>query len=494
MPQFAGLSQLFMGDSPIWYKRFILLCLLVNPLLLWSVGPFVTGWILVAQFIFTLTMALKCYPLQSGGLLALEAVLLGMTTPEHVYHETVLNFEVILLLVFMVAGIFFMREFLLVLFTRLLLHVRSRQQLALSVCFISALLSAFLDALTVTAVLITVCVGFYTVFYAVATGRPFHHDQRDAHPFKDEYQQDLADFRQMLCSLVMHGAVGTALGGVCTMVGEPQNLLIAERMNWSFVQFFLEMAHVTVPVLIVGLGCCLVLEHFKLFSFNTSLPQSVRDILQEDDTQRRLKQDMATYMRLWVQGGGLILLILALSFHVASVGLIGLSLIVLLTTFGGITKEHQLGRAFEEALPFTALLVVFFAVVAVINDQRLFYPVMEWVLQLDSQWRAPVFYLANGALSAFSDNVFVATTYINELHGALQRGEVTMEEMNRLAVAINTGTNIPSIITPNGQAAFLFLLTSPLAPLIRLSYLRMVFMALPYGIVLGAVGFIANFL
>jgi NhaB family Na+:H+ antiporter len=49
-----------------------------------------------------------------------------------------------------------------------------------------------------------------------------------------------------------------------------------------------------------------------------------------------------------------------------------------------------------------------------------------------------------------------------------------------MAVAINTGTNIPSIATPNGQAAFLFLLTSALAPLIRLSYFRMVWMALPY--------------
>ena len=27
----------------------------------------------------------------------------------------------------------------------------------------------------------------------------------------------------------MHGAVGTALGGVCTIVGEPQNLLIATK-------------------------------------------------------------------------------------------------------------------------------------------------------------------------------------------------------------------------------------------------------------------------
>jgi NhaB family Na+:H+ antiporter len=59
---------------------------------------------------------------------------------------------------------------------------------------------------------------------------------------------------------------------------------------------------------------------------------------------------------------------------------------------------------------------------------------------------------------------------------------------DQLAVAINTGTNMPSVATPNGQAAFLFLLTSALAPLIRLSYGRMVIMALPYTLVLGGVG------
>ncbi|KOO11645.1 hypothetical protein AKJ18_28060, partial [Vibrio xuii] len=47
---------------------------------------------------------------------------------------------------------------------------------------------------------------------------------------------------------------------------------------------------------------------------------------------------------------------------------------------------------------------------------------------------------------------------------------------------------LPSVATPNGQAAFLFLLTSTLAPLIRLSYGRMVIMALPYTIVLAIVG------
>ena len=63
--------------------------------------------------------------------------------------------------------------------------------------------------------------------------------------------------------------------------------------------------------------------------------------------------------------------------------------------------------------------------------------------------------------------------------------------LDQLAVAINTGTNLPSVATPNGQAAFLFLLTSALAPLIRLSYGRMVIMALPYTLVLGGVGLAA---
>jgi NhaB family Na+:H+ antiporter len=54
------------------------------------------------------------------------------------------------------------------------------------------------------------------------------------------------------------------------------------------------------------------------------------------------------------------------------------------------------------------------------------------------------------------------------------------------------GTNAPSVATPNGQAAFLFLLTSALAPLIRLSYLEMVKLALPYTIVMSLTGVLAT--
>ena len=134
--------------------------------------------------------------------------------------------------------------------------------------------------------------------------------------------------------------------------------------------------------------------------------------------------------------------------------------------------------------------------VSVIADQGLFAPIINYVLAQNTDIQAPIFFVANGVLSAISDNVFVATIYINEIKEALDANIITRAQFDDLAVAINTGTNIPSIATPNGQAAFLFLLTSSLAPLIGLSYMKMVKMALPYTIVLSIVGFVAvvNFL
>jgi NhaB family Na+:H+ antiporter len=192
-----------------------------------------------------------------------------------------------------------------------------------------------------------------------------------------------------------------------------------------------------------------------------------------------------------MQGVIAVWLIVGLALHLAPVGLIGLSVIILATCFTGVTEEHKIGHAFEEALPFTALLAVFFAVVAVIIDQQLFTPVITWVLTYEGNMQLVMFYLANGLLSMVSDNVFVGTVYITEIQKALTAGTITRDQFDLLAVAINTGTNLPSVATPNGQAAFLFLLTSALAPLVRLSYGRMVIMALPYTIVLTIVGLLA---
>ncbi|MEK9713950.1 MAG: sodium/proton antiporter, partial [Thalassolituus sp.] len=146
----------FLGNAPVWYKKTIIGFLLANIVLVYTAGPAVTGWLLILEFIFTLAMALKCYPLQPGGLLAIEAVFLGLVTPEVIYHEAITNFPVILLLMFMVAGIFFMKDLLLFVFTKILLGVRSKVLLSLLFSIVSAFLSAFLDALTVTAVLISV--------------------------------------------------------------------------------------------------------------------------------------------------------------------------------------------------------------------------------------------------------------------------------------------------------------------------------------------------
>jgi NhaB family Na+:H+ antiporter len=127
-----------------------------------------------------------------------------------------------------------------------------------------------------------------------------------------------------------------------------------------------------------------------------------------------------------------------------------------------------------------------------IHDLHLFSPVVQWVLTLPHDIQPRAFFLANGLLSAISDNVFVATVYINEVRAAFDAGEISRERFDMLAVSINTGTNLPSVATPNGQAAFLFLLTSALAPIIRLGYLRMVVMALPYTVVLTIVGYLAQ--
>jgi NhaB family Na+:H+ antiporter len=482
----------FLGHAPVWYKQAILAFLFINPVLLFTVGPFITGWVLIAQFIFTLAMALKCYPLQPGGLLALEAIALGMASPDIVLREVDANLEVILLLMFMVAGIYFMKNMLLFVFTKVLLKVHSKLLLSLMFSVLAAVLSAFLDALTVTAVLISVAVGFYTVYHKVASGKHYdvEHDHGDDDSIKEDSRRaDLEQFRAFLRSLLMHGAVGTALGGVMTMVGEPQNLLIANVMGWNFIEFFVEMSHVTLYTFAAGLVTLVVCEKLKLCGHGEELPQYVRRILTEYDNTMSARRSKQETMAILVQGVVAVLLVLSLAFHVAAPGLIGLMIIVLQTAFNGVTEEHHLGEAFTEALPFTALLVTFFAVVAVIHEQHLFTPVVEYVFTFDEKIQPALFFLANGLLSAISDNVFVATVYIGSVTEQFNEGLFSREHYEALAVAINTGTNLPSVATPNGQAAFLFLLTSALAPLIRLSYGRRVLLALPYTVVLTIVGF-----
>ncbi|HDL3288958.1 TPA: sodium/proton antiporter NhaB, partial [Mannheimia haemolytica] len=481
----------FLGKSPEWYKLCILAFLIINPLIYFFINPFVAGWFLVAEFIFTLSMALKCYPLQPGGLLAIEAVVIGMTNPHHIKEEIMANFDVILLLMFMVAGIYFMKQLLLYIFTKLLVAIHSKKILSLSFCLSAAFLSAFLDALTVIAVIISVGTGFYGVYHKVASGNNFE-DSTDI--TNDEKiisnKEILEQFRGFLRSLLMHAGIGSALGGVMTMVGEPQNLIIASQAEWGFIEFLLRVLPVSLPVLICGIATCFLVEKYKLFGYGDRLPSKVWVVLARYSQLKEQKMTKQDRLKMLVQAIAGIWLIIGLALHLADVGIIGLTIIIICTAFCGITDEHTLGKAFQESMPFTALLIVFFSVVAVIIDLKLFEPIIAFVLSAEPHSQLSLFYIFNGLLSMISDNVFVGTVYINEAKTALDAGIIDREQFDLIAVAINTGTNLPSVATPNGQAAFLFLLTSSFAPLIKLSYGRMVYMALPYTIVLSIVGFL----
>lgn len=58
-------EQDFFDHVRWWYKRTVLAFLFTSH---FCCIPSVTGWCFVLEFIFTLAMALKSYPLQPGGL------------------------------------------------------------------------------------------------------------------------------------------------------------------------------------------------------------------------------------------------------------------------------------------------------------------------------------------------------------------------------------------------------------------------------------------
>ena len=474
----------FMGQSPTWYKQAVIICLILNPILYYLAGETVTGWVILAEFIATLALALTCYPLIPGGMIAIEATFMGLVTPEGIYHEVEANLEVILLLLFMVAGIHFMKDLLAWIFTKLITGIRSKILLSLTFAFAGAFLSAWLDALTVTAVMIAVAIAFYNLYTGASLNERAPDQSMNLEDRKAMARKDFEDFSGFLRNLLMHGVVGTALGGMATQVGEPQNLIIASKMKWDFIEFYLQMAQVSIPVLIFGLITTWLVEQFKIAGYGYQLPENVRNILKKSAEDMEAGMDAKKRYELIIQGAGGIWLIIALALHMAAVGLIGLSVIIFLTSFLGKTDENTLGHAFEEATPFTSLLVVFFVIVGMIEEIHLFEPVIEQALKASDDSQPYMFFFFSGLLSAISDNVFVGTIYIKEAVAALG---IDSPQAKNVAIAINVGTNIPSIATPNGQAAFLFLLTNAIAARIKLSYFRMVVMALPYFIILTAI-------
>lgn len=482
------LAESFLGHTPRWYKQAIAISLLLNVVVFLALGPLATGWLILAEFIFTLAMALKCFPLQPGGLLAFQAVILGLTDTHAVYKEIEHGLPVLLLVIFMVAGVHFLRGMLYRMISHILLGIRSRISLNLVIITVVAVFSAFLDALTILAVLVAVSVGFYEVYHRAVSTRGYHDDPDLTDDYVDEiHRKDLEQFRAVLRSLLMHGAIGTAIGGVCTLVGEPENIIIGTEAGWNFGEFFINVAPFSIPTLLAGIATCWVIEKFGWFGYGAELPAGVRQILLDEDRRLREQHSPRDRLLLVAQGVVAVLLVLALAFHVAEIGLIGLAVIVLVSAISGVTDEHHIAEAFMPGLPFASLLMVFYVIVAMIGSLQMFNSVIHWVLTFEPRMQVFMIFLTNGALSAISDNVFVAAIYMKELKAAFDAGFTTRELFDAQSVAVVMGTGIPSMSTPNGQAAFLYLLTSQIAPLIRLGYGRMLWMALPYAVITSAV-------
>jgi len=480
--------SMFLGHTPLWYKQAVLAALVLNVIFYFALGSLITSWIILFEFIGTLAMALKCFPLQPGGLLALQVLLMQLTDSHHVYEEVEHGLPVILLVIFMVAGVHFLREMLFMFINKVLLGIKSRVVMNVVTIIVVAVLSAFLDALTILAVLVALATAFYDVYEKVVSRVGYHNDPDPDDGHIDAlHREDLDNFRAFLRGLLMHGAIGTAIGGVCTLVGEPENIVIGSAAEWDFVTFAQMVGPATIPTLIAGVFTCFLLEKLAWFGYGAELPENVRQILADEDEKMQKEKTDGDRLVIIFQAMIAVLMIIALSLHLAEIGLIGMGVIILASSIIGVTDEHKLAEAFTPGLPFASLLIVFYVIVAMINSQEMFTPVMNWVLEMEGSTQVFMVFLTNGLLSAISDNVFVATIYMDQITPLMEQGLMSREIFEAQSVAVVMGTGIPSMSTPNGQAAFLFLLMSAIAPRIRLGYGRMVYMAFPYFIVCTSV-------
>jgi len=334
--------------------------------------------------------------------------------------------------------------------------------------------------LTVLAVLIAVCFGFFAIYHRAAGA--YAEDPRNRE------NKEFDEFRGFLRNLIMHSAVGTALGGVLTIVAEPQNMMIGTKMGWDFAEFFRHCGVIAVPVTISGFILCPLLEIFRVPGYGYQMPDKIRELIAADYAKKARELAGEGMYKYVLQGLVALLLIVVLGLHVIEVGFIGLGVIVFLSAFTGMIKEHDFAEPFNNTMPFVTLIAIFFVILAVVHDQQLIKPVIRWVLTFKGQTQLLILYIVNGALSMVSDSVFVASVFITEVDNAYKAGAFAMEWYQKLATVVNMGTNIPSLGTPNGTAGFLFLLTSALSPLIRLSYFAMLKIMIPYFIVLTTIG------
>ena len=89
--------------------------------------------------------------MDTGGLLTIQAYILGLAPAERLAHEVEINIDILLLVTFIVACVHFLKNLLLAIFTNLLVKVESKVLLSIGIMLTSAVMSAVMDALSVAA-------------------------------------------------------------------------------------------------------------------------------------------------------------------------------------------------------------------------------------------------------------------------------------------------------------------------------------------------------
>ena len=95
----SALFRNFLGNAPAWYKAAIVAFTHPQParVLRRPARTCRCGLAAVIKFIFSAGDGAEMLSVRPGGLLVIEAVLIGLTTPQSVYTETVNAFPVVLL-------------------------------------------------------------------------------------------------------------------------------------------------------------------------------------------------------------------------------------------------------------------------------------------------------------------------------------------------------------------------------------------------------------
>lgn len=131
----------------------------------------------------------------------------------------------------------------------------------------------------------------------------------------ERVEYEMGRFRAFLRSLLMHAAVGTALGGLVTKVGEPQNLIVADKVGWDFTTFVVQMMPVWAICLPVGVSVTVILESMHHFGYGTRMPAPCREILKDFAASEYGKMETAEFANLTIQVLGSVILITGIPYH-----------------------------------------------------------------------------------------------------------------------------------------------------------------------------------